>query len=175
MIEDLSWKEKYLQVKARYNQLVNLRVSAVEEDINDLKKKIEEHINAHMATIKEIKEENLSLIEEIHSINSKKEKIDQLKQRIEYHKSKLRVIDTILNNVLQYRFLAVKCVGPNHYRIQCINNDNIVFELFKGPKTTQYRPIRIPNSQLFSRFRQELQVPDLKIFCNELQKVVNQY
>ena len=40
MIEDLSWKEKYLQVKARYNQLVNLRVSAVEEDINDLKKKI---------------------------------------------------------------------------------------------------------------------------------------
>lgn len=174
MTDNLSWREKYNQVKVRFNQLYNIRVSAVQADINNLVEKIKEHQIAQESVIKEIKEENEWLSKEIRDINSAQESISQYKQSIGYLKKQLRVIDTILNTVLDYSFLVVKCIGQNHYRIHCVDNDDIVFELYKGPKSTIYHPIKIPSSQIFFRFKQEVQVPDLKVFCNELQRVLYQ-
>lgn len=174
MTDNLSWKEKFNQVRVRYNQLYNVRHSAVQADINDLIRKIKEHQKAQESVINEINEENKFLKKEINDINSAQRSISQLKLNIDCLKNKLRVVDTILNTVLEYRFLVVKCIGQNHYRIHCVDNDDIVFELKKGPKSTEYHPIKIPSSQLFFRFKQEVQVPDLRVFCNELQIVLNQ-
>lgn len=174
MADKQNWEEKYKQVKLRYDQLCNVRFTAVESDIIDLKKKIQEHYDAQMASVNEIIAENKSLKKEIKEIKSAQDGINYLKQIVEDQKSQLRIIDTILLTVLDYRFLNVRCVGPSHYRLNCVNNDNIVFELYKGQRAIIYRPIKIPNSQIFIRFQNEVQVPDLKIFCDDLQNTIYQ-
>ncbi|OHS93319.1 hypothetical protein TRFO_11953 [Tritrichomonas foetus] len=163
------WRQKYKNVKERYNRLCKLRYKSVQEDIKDLQNRIKDHQRMHEETVSEINVENNRLIKQKDRIAEIQRRIRSQRHENERMKSDLMSIDSILNRVLKYPFVKVRCFSPGVYKI--LINDEMEFQLSKNKSGYLYEPIKIPKIVNLKSFQSEKAFNDANFIDHLLQLV----
>ena len=163
--EVIDWKKKYKAVKERLKSLKNLRYTAVEADIENLKAKIEEHISVHRDTIIEIKNENRRLTKWKEELEKAKKESFRLEQKNNSIRERLKNNDSILLIFLDQKIFVIKFISPGKYEINF--GDDISFILELKENFVIYSPKSIPKDFVFS-VPTKVHVKDLKEFCERI-------
>ncbi|OHT10428.1 hypothetical protein TRFO_20312 [Tritrichomonas foetus] len=121
---EINWEEKYIHLKKKYKELVNIRVDSVKKDTANLKKKIEEHRKIHEISVRELKQQNNELRTMVEDLESAKKDIETMTKSIIQFREYLIHTDKILEVVLTLPNCSVACIGDKKYRVTVNTNSN---------------------------------------------------
>ena len=75
-------EEMYHSMKKKFHELKNLRMKSVEEDIQEIKQRIEEHIEVHADAVRELETQNGKLKEAIKNRTAYSDRREHLESRV---------------------------------------------------------------------------------------------
>ena len=147
MADDIDMAAKYHLVKKKYQELQNLRIKAVAADIEDLRRKVEEHRRVHELAVRELREQNRELsemIQDAERIRAEMERVSESNSRI---LRQLQMKDPILNTFLKRPEFKLRVLGKGSYEISYLDGKDYVFRLSESAEQSgflSYESVRYP-------------------------------
>lgn len=175
----INWADKYANIKSKFKELQSIRIDSVQIDTDDLRKKILEHQKVHEISVKELKQQIQESQDEINDLQLAQKDIENLEMYITKIRESIASYDKVMNIVMRYRPLRVKCIGPSKYEITYDYNpknpESFIFTIeLKQDKQSnkeyfQYEPRRYPlNYDKLSQIRSTMSFIDLKQFLETI-------
>lgn len=135
-------RKKYLSLKEKYNELMNLRIDSMRDNIEDLQKKIERHRKIHEIAVGELKRQNEELARVQADIRVAQADVDELERANKRVVEHLIEKDRALEVLLEYPEFEVQCKGVGVFEISC---RGFAFTLRRRSETEyKYQPISVP-------------------------------
>jgi hypothetical protein len=175
--DSTDWYSKYKSIKRKFKDMYALRIASVQDDMNIVMERTNEHRRVHAEAVADIREEAVEFRQMIDDAARMKHEIKRMQENIAQIKRSIRCRDSVLNILLEFKSLHVVLVEPGAYKVKCGPGDRIEFGLVKDTDII-YRPISISKnislpSIMFSDFSMALS--QLPKFCGQLDSAITDF
>ena len=145
-MDEIDWKSKAKEMSDTYKELYNIRVESVENDIEQLRQKIQEHDKIHRLAVEEMKLQNNQLRAKIEEAKRNKAQISQLESSIKEKKRLLSRKDPILAKVFQFPNLHLLSRSKDGTKYLIGHGDEYAyqFQIAKEDSNLTYQGIQVP-------------------------------
>ena len=146
-MSEIDWKSKAEEMEDTYKELYKLRVESVNQDIEELMQKINEHSKIHQLAVNEMKYQNNQLRAKIEENKRNKQNISQLESSIIEKRRQLSRKDPILAKIFQFSNLHILRRNSDGTRYLVGHGDEYQyqFEISKiDSNSFQYQGVQVP-------------------------------
>jgi hypothetical protein len=175
-VERVDWFHKYKSMKKKYHELVNVRVKSVQDDIQTITSRIQEHVEAHRAMTSEIHQHTSDLQRMTSATARMKDELQSMETNVHRLQRDLKYKDSVLKVLIDYPELRVRVVKDKSYKVTCGQPGlrELSFGLVHDGEL-QYVPISIPDYRyipgyMFTEFA--FQLARLNEFCRAVTDVL---
>ena len=143
----MDMEAKYHLVKKKYQELQNLRISSVAADIEDLRRKVDEHRRVHELAVRELREQNQELREMIQDSERVRVEMERLSESNSRLLRQLQLKDPVLNTFLKRPNFKIRVIGRGSYEISYRDGKDFAFRLSDSLEQAgflSYESVRFP-------------------------------